>query len=84
MGYPVAMRLHISVADEVVAELDERVGARARSSFIEAAIRRALDEHTRLEALESAFGSITDEGHAWDEDPGAWVRRQRADVRRSG
>ncbi|HZI96144.1 MAG TPA: hypothetical protein VFD41_01310 [Actinomycetales bacterium] len=78
------MRLHISVDDGVVAELDRRVGPRERSSFIESAIRRALDEHARHEALESAFGSIADQGHDWDDDPAAWVRRQRADARRSG
>lgn len=78
------MRLHISVDDEVVAELDRRVGARERSSFIEAAVRRALDEHTRHEALEAAFGSIADSGHEWDDDPATWVRSQRADVRWSG
>lgn len=78
------MRLHISLDDGVVAELDRRVGPRERSSFIEAAIRRALDEYAQHEALESAFGSIADHGHDWDDDPAAWVRRQRADATRSG
>lgn len=84
VGYLVAMRLHISVKDEVVAELDRRVGSRERSSFIELAIRRALDEHARTEALEAASGSIQDGGHDWDDDPAAWVRAQRADARRTG
>jgi len=78
------MRVHISVADDVVAELDRRVGARERSSFIEGAIRRALDENARHEALETAFGAVADTGHDWDDDPASWVRSQRADVRRSG
>lgn len=84
MGYLVAMRLHISIDDEVVSEIDRRVGARRRSSFIESALRRALAEHSRTEALELAFGSVGDHGHAWDDDPAEWVRAQRADVARSG
>ena len=84
MGYVVAMRLHISIADEVVAELDRQVGPRERSSFIERAVRRALAEHVRDEALEAAFGAIDDTGHDWDDDPADWVRRQRADDRRTG
>lgn len=73
------MRLHISVDDELVAELDERIGARDRSRFIGEAVRRALDEARRADALESAFGSIPDSGHEWDADPATWVRQQRAD-----
>lgn len=78
------MRLHISVDDEVVAELDRRVGARERSAFIEVALRRALAEHTRREALEAAAGSVADGGHDWDDDPAGWVRAQRSDARRTG
>jgi len=44
--------------------------------------REAIHEDRRLE---SARGVIVDHGHQWDEDPGAWVRRQRrADDRRVG
>lgn len=84
MGYAVAMRLHISIADAVAAELDRLVGPRERSSFIERAVRRALEEHARDEALEAAFGAIDDTGHEWDDDPAGWVRSQRADDRRAG
>lgn len=72
------MRVHISLPAEVVAEVDRRVGARERSSFVEAALRRALQEQARDEALEAALGSIDDTGHDWDDDPAAWVRAQRA------
>lgn len=84
MGYPVAMRLHISLEDELVAELDRRVPARDRSRFIGHAVRRALDEDRRHAALEAALGSIADSGHEWDDDPAEWVRRQRADEGRVG
>jgi len=79
------MRLHITLDDELVAELDRRVGPRERSSFITAAVRRALAEQRNWEAIETALGAVADHGHDWDEDPAAWVRAQRAaDVRRVG
>jgi Arc/MetJ family transcription regulator len=79
------MRLHISLPDELVAELDRRAGTRGRSAFIVGAIREALDDERRWELIESAIGSIPDTGHEWDDDPAAWVREQRfADPRRVG
>lgn len=85
MGYAVAMRLHITLDDALVATLDRRVGARGRSRYIAAAVARALEDDWRWEQIESALGSVEDGGHEWDEDPGAWVRAQRAsDPRRVG
>lgn len=73
------MRLHISIDDGVVEELDDRVGARQRSEFIERAVRQALGDLQRADALEQALGSIEDTGHDWDDDPAGWVRNQRTD-----
>jgi len=78
------MRVHISLDDALVAELDRVVGARDRSAFIGRAVRHALDEDRRRSALIAALGSIEDSGHDWDEDPAEWVRRQRSDDRRAG
>jgi hypothetical protein len=79
------MRLHITLDDDLVRDLDARVGSRGRSSFIAKAVRHALDDEHRWELIESSFGVIADEGHAWDEDPAAWVRAERrADPRRVG
>jgi len=72
------MRLHISIDDDLVDELDARVGARRRSWFIERAVRRALEEELRWTEIEAAYGSIRDSGHEWDTDPASWVRAQRA------
>lgn len=76
-----AMRLHISIDAGVVEELDKRVGTRQRSEFIERAVRRALDDLQRADALKQALGSIDDTGHEWDDDPAGWVRSQRAHTR---
>lgn len=78
------MRVHISLPEDVVADVDRQVGARERSSFIEKALRRALDDISRSDALQRALGSIEDGGHEWDGDPAQWVRRQRSDPRRAG
>ncbi len=79
------MRLHISLDDDLVAELDKRVGKRGRSAFISRAVEQTLDDKRRWDLILSSFGSISDEGHEWDPDPAAWVREQRrSDPRRRG
>ena len=79
------MRIHISLDDGLVAELDRRVGARRRSPFIAAAVRQALDDERRWELIDSSLGAIADREHDWDEDPAGWVRDQRrADAARVG
>jgi len=79
------MRVHISLDDELVWELDELVGPRGRSPFIANAVRQAVDAERRWRKIESAFGTIADSGHEWDDDPAAWVHAQRrADERRVG
>lgn len=78
------MRLHISLADELVDELDRRTGSRQRSGFIAAALRRALDDERRWDDITAAIGTLGD-GDEWDDDPAAWVRTQRrGDARRVG
>jgi len=73
------------MADDDVQRLDARVGSRRRSRFIAEAVRRALDDEERWDAIDSAVGALADGGHAWDHNPGAWVRTQRqTDTRRVG
>ena len=71
------VRVHINLDRELVAQLDKRVGARRRSAFIAAAVARALEDEQRWELIESALGTIADEGHEWDDDAAGWVSRQR-------
>lgn len=79
------MRLHIMIDDELVSELDRRAGPRRRSALIVEFVRRGLDDEQRWDDVESALGAIADSGHAWDDDPAAWVREQRTgDLRRTG
>jgi metal-responsive CopG/Arc/MetJ family transcriptional regulator len=77
------MRLHIELDDEIVRAIDEVSGHRGRSRFIRDAIESALRHHSQRELLSAARGSISAVGHDWDEDPSAWVRRQRRLDRRS-
>src|SRR5207247_10363790 len=71
------MRVHITLEDELVRELDRRVGPRRRSAFVAEAVSQALEDERRWELDESALASIDDRGHPWDDDPAAWVRGQR-------
>jgi metal-responsive CopG/Arc/MetJ family transcriptional regulator len=85
MCYVVAMRLHITLDDELVDQLDSRVGRRRRSAFIAATIRRALDDARRWDDIEAGFGALVEREHDWDADTADWVRAQRyGDVARVG
>ncbi|GAC1441196.1 MAG: hypothetical protein NVSMB55_08290 [Mycobacteriales bacterium] len=83
MGYRRHMRLHISLADDLVAELDRRAGPRNRSAFVVAAVQQALADDRRWEALRASVGALSGR-HDWDDDPQAWVHAQRHDPRRAG
>jgi len=79
------MRVHITLDDALVRELDRRVGPRRRSAFVASAVERALEDERRWELVWSALGTIADEGHAWDNDPAAWVASERrSDTARVG
>jgi metal-responsive CopG/Arc/MetJ family transcriptional regulator len=79
------MRLHISLEDDLVAQLDRRVGRRRRSAFIAETLRRALEDERRWRDIETAVAALADNGHEWDNDPSSWVRAQRrGDERRVG
>ncbi len=79
------MRLHISLDDELVEQLDRRVGRRRRSAFISETLRCALEDDRRWQDIEAALASLVQVEHDWDRDPAAWVRSQRrGDERRVG
>ena len=79
------MRLHITLEDDLVEELDRLAGKRRRSAFIAHLIRRGLENERRWDDIEASLGTIDDSGHDWDADPAQWVRDQRSgDSRRVG
>jgi hypothetical protein len=78
-------RLHISLADRLISELDRRAGRGRRSTFISHTLERALDDERRWEEIEASLGVLADAGHEWDADPVAWVRAgRREDPRLAG
>ena len=85
MCYFEPMRVHIALEEDLVAELDRRVGPRRRSAFIAELIKRGLDDERRWDDIEAALGALADTKHEWDKDPAAWVRAQRrTDASRAG
>lgn len=85
MLWCVPMRVHISLDEDLVRELDELVGPRGRSPFIADAVRQAVEQKRRWHKMRSAIGSISDEGHIWDPDVAKWVHdSRREDPRRAG
>jgi metal-responsive CopG/Arc/MetJ family transcriptional regulator len=71
------MRLHISLDDELVAQLDRRVGRRHRSAFISETVRRTLDDERRWDDIEAGLGALEVSEHEWDIDTAGWVQAQR-------
>lgn len=71
------MRLHISLDDDLVEQLDRRVGRRRRSAFIGETVRRALDDERRWQDIEAGLGALAAAEHEWDADPAGWVTAQR-------
>jgi metal-responsive CopG/Arc/MetJ family transcriptional regulator len=69
--------MHISLDDELVAELDRRVGARRRSVFISTVVRKALDDERSWEDIEAGLNALAHSEHQWDTDPAAWVSTSR-------
>ncbi|HSJ50241.1 MAG TPA: hypothetical protein VLA90_03005 [Actinomycetota bacterium] len=79
------MRVHVHLDEELVQELDRRVGPRKRSAYIADAVRKQMESDRRWEKMRSAIGSISDEGHPWDPDVARWVHEsRREDPRRVG
>ena len=72
------MRLHITLEDDLVKQLDSRVGSRRRSSFISATVRAALEDERRWEDIEAGLGALAGSEHEWDADPAGWVEAQRS------
>lgn len=74
------MRTHIVLPEDMLAEIDELVGKRKRSQFIEEAIEERLKRERRLKALDAFAGFLKDvdiPGWETPESTVEWVRQQR-------
>ena len=76
------MRVHINLDEQLLTEIDRRVGRRKRSGFIAATLRRAVEDERRWDDIIASLGKLGARDHDWDEDPAAWVRAQRRGDRR--
>jgi Arc/MetJ-type ribon-helix-helix transcriptional regulator len=73
---------NLSLPRELVSQLDEIVGPRNRSAFVEEAIRYRLRREKLRQAIERTAGAWKGKGPAeWDEPDGvvSWVRGLRAE-----
>jgi hypothetical protein len=79
---PKRIPVNLSLPEDLVAELDEVAGPRNRSSFAEAALRRAIRREQFRIAGERYAGSLPKEHYPhWrtPEDVVAWVEMMRAE-----
>lgn len=75
-------RAHVVMSDDVLGEVDERVGERGRSRFVEEAVREKLARLRLEEEIRKTQGIARGKGYEhWRDQPSAssWVRMTRAD-----
>lgn len=75
------MRTHVSLRDDLAKEVDERVGKRRRSEFINEAVEERLKRLRLAEAIEAVGGSLKDvdiPGWETEESTLEWIRAMRA------
>ncbi len=73
-------RTHVILADEVIAAIDERVGQRGRSRFLEEAAREKLERLELETAIRDGAGVLKARNYPHWRDQEAineWVRAQR-------
>jgi len=79
-----AMRAHVVLPEDLVAELDELVGPRGRSEYIVEALREKMRREQLRDALVATAGILADEDipeWATPELTSAWIERGRRDNR---
>jgi len=73
-------RTHVILADEVISAIDERVGERGRSRFLEEAAREKLERLELEAAIREGAGMLKEKDYPhWrdTDDVKAWVRASR-------
>jgi hypothetical protein len=82
----VVARTHVVISDEGLKAIDEIVGARGRSRFLEEAATEKLERLALAESLEATAGIARGTGYRhWRDRPtaAAWVRKTRQTERSS-
>jgi metal-responsive CopG/Arc/MetJ family transcriptional regulator len=81
---PSMARTHVIIDDEILARVDEVVGERGRSRFLQEAAREKLERVALERALLETAGTVTGHPEWSDRDSAAaWVRNGRASETRS-
>ncbi len=73
-------RMHVFLPDDLVSALDQAVGKRRRSRFVEEAIREKLAREAQGAALRQSAGALDVDAYpewATPEQTSAWVQEQR-------
>jgi hypothetical protein len=73
-------RTHVILDDAVIEAIDQLVGQRGRSRFLDEAAREKLERLALDQALVSTAGILKDEAYPEFKDPASindWVRAQR-------
>jgi hypothetical protein len=73
-------RTHVILSDEVIAAIDERVGERGRSRFLEEAAREKLERLELEAAIRKGAGVLKDKDYPHWRDTATvqdWVRTSR-------
>lgn len=73
-------RTHVILSDEVIATIDERVGERGRSRFLEEAAREKLERIELEAAIRDGSGLLKGKGYGHWRDTASvqdWVRTSR-------
>jgi Arc/MetJ-type ribon-helix-helix transcriptional regulator len=73
-------RAHVVMPDDLLQQIDARVGQRRRSEFIQDAVEEKLNRLRRIEAFERVVGSVADgEIPEWEtrESTDEWLRELR-------
>lgn len=80
-------RAHVVMPDDLLREIDARVGQRKRSEFIQEAIEEKLGRLRRVEAFERVVGSVVDgDIPEWEtrESTAEWLRALREEWEPTG
>lgn len=65
MGYLMCMRIHITLDEQTVREIDAVAGKRGRSAFIRDVVSKEAERQRKLKLFWSAVGSIPDFAPGW-------------------